>query len=707
MARKILIALVVLLTLLVLAVVVFVATFDANRFKPRIEEYVASHYQRTLTIDGDLSLTLFPNIAISLPATRLSERDSSDPVASVGAARVSVGLLPLLRGAVVADKVQVDKLTATVVRRADGSLSIDDLLGKGEPAPAQDKPADGGVGIGPTDIDIGGIEILGAELRYVDEAAGRTVGVHELELVTGAIASRGTTPVKLSFVVRSDQPPGEAKVSAHGELRLDLPAGSVTADGLAATIAVQAEPTPGQKVDATLKSSGLKVSTDSLSAQTVDLAARIVEGGRTVDAKLAGPLSGNLESMVFELPALSGSIDVADPAMPGGKLAMPIEASLKADLGNERIELVTKTTVEGSTIDARTNVSGFEKPKIAFDLKADKLDLDRIAPPVATPPAAEKPAGSPGGAAPAAPAGQVDLSPLAGLDLDGKVTVGELVASGIHASDVNATIKAQGGRLTIAPLTARLYGGSLDGKLSAQAEGNRVGADAALANVAVGPLLEAATGNRLIEGTGALKLQLASAGPTVDAMKRAVDGKASLALLDGAVRGIDLGEKIRQARELIGRGQSEQTASDATKKTDFSSMTISFDIADGIASSNDLELKSPLLRVGGKGRIDIGAGTIDYTASPSLVATSTGQGGRDRDELHGVTIPVRVTGALASPGWQIDWAAAARELIESRAADKLKDSLAPKVDELQRKRDDAKEDLKGRAAEKLRGLFGR
>src|SRR5690606_28809691 len=253
------------------------------------------------------------------------------------------------------------------------------------------------------------------------------------------------------------------------------------------------------------------------------------------------------------------------------------DLSLKADVGNERIELVTKTTVEGSTIDARTNVSGFEKPKISFDLRADKLYLDRIALPVAPPPAAEKPAGSPGSAAPNSPADQVDLSPLAGLDLDGKVTVGEFVASGIHASDVNATIKAQGGRLTIAPLTARLYGGSLDGKLSAQAEGNRVGADAALANVAVGPLLEAATGNRLIEGTGALKLQLASAGPTVDAMKRAVDGKASLALVDGAVRGIDLGEKIRQARELIGRGQSEQTASDATKKTDFSSMTISFD----------------------------------------------------------------------------------------------------------------------------------
>ncbi len=705
MARKILIALVVLLALLVAAVVVFVASFDANRFKPRIQEYVANRYQRTLTIDGDLFLTLFPRIAISLPATRLSERNSTDPVASVGAARVSVELLPLLRGAVVADKVRVEKLTATVVRRADGTLSIDDLLGKGEPAPA-DKPAEGGMGIGPTDLDIGGIEILGAELRYVDEAAGRTVGIHDLELVTGAIASRGTTPVKLAFVVRSDQPPGEAKVTANGDLQLDLPAGSFTATGLAATVAAQAEPGPGQQLDATLKTDGLAVSTDSLSADTVELVARVVEASRTVDAKLAGPLAGNLESMLFELPKLAGSIDIADPAMPGGKLSMPIEASLKADVGKERIELVTKTTVEGSTIDARTDVTGFEKPKIAFDLSADRLDLDRIAPPVAAAPA-DRPAASGGASAPAAPEAEIDLSPLAGLDLDGRIAVGELVARGIRASDVRATLKAQGGRLAIAPLTASLYGGSLDAKLTAQAEGNRVGADASLANVSVGPLLEAATGNRLIEGTGKLQLQLASAGRTVDALKRAVDGKASLALVDGAVRGIDLGEKIRQARELIGRGQSEQAASDATKKTDFSSMSISFDIRDGVASSKDLDLRSPLLRVGGEGRIDIGAGTIDYTARPSLVATSTGQGGRDRDELHGVTIPVRVTGALASPGWQIDWAAAAREMIESRAADKLKESIAPKVDELQRKRDDAKEDLKGRATDKLRGLFGR
>src|SRR5690606_24282335 len=143
--------------------------------------------------------------------------------------------------------------------------------------------------------------------------------------------------VTLSFLVRSDQPPGQAKVSASGDLQLDLPAGSFTGTGLAASLVAQAELDAGRTLEATLAAKGMQVSTNSIAAETVDLAARWVEGPRTIDAKLAGPLAGNLDDMVFELPGLAGSIDIADPALPGGKLAMPIEASLKADVGKERL----------------------------------------------------------------------------------------------------------------------------------------------------------------------------------------------------------------------------------------------------------------------------------------------------------------------------------------------------------------------------------
>ena len=131
--------------------------------------------------------------------------------------------------------------------------------------------------------------------------------------------------------------------------------------------------------------------------------------------------------------------------------------------------------------------------------------------------------------------------------------------------------------------------------------------------------------------------------------------------------------------------------------------------------------KSPLLRLGGAGKIDIAGGQLDYTARASLVGTSKGQGGKDAAELRGVTIPVVLTGPFEALQWKIDWASAAKAALKSRAAEKLSGKLAPKKAELKAKADarkaeletkkDAKvNELKDKAARKLgdkfKGLLG-
>lgn len=710
MIRKVALVLGTLVVLLVLALVVLAITFDADRFKPQIEGYVASHYQRTLEIDGELSLSVFPRIAITVPATRLSAPDSADPAASVRAVQVAVELLPLLRGAVVADKVRIDGLRAAVIRRRDGSLNFDDLLGRGGTGQAHGRdgapPAGDRAGgmLGPGSVDIGGIEVTDAELTWIDEIGGQHVTVHDLAASLGAIHTQGTTPAKVSFRVENQQPQAEATVSAAGNLVLDLAAGAASAEGVAIKVVAQLAVDAARKLQANLDVSGLAASTSRATASTVAFSAQLDEPGRTVVAKLAGPLAADLGTTTVELPALSGSIEIEDPAMPGGRLSLPVRAQAGADARHEQANVTLQTTLEDSTIDLEARLKGFGAPHVDFDLRANRLDLDRLAPPVATSAAPARPAtpDAPGAAAADTP---IDLSALTGLELDGRIAIDELLARGMQASAVRATVKAHDGRLDVAPLAARLYEGTLDAKLSAQAAGNRVSMQAGLADIAIGPLLEAAAGNRLLEGHGRLDLQLATAGASTEAMKRALGGKAALRLVDGAIRGIDIGEKIRRAEEFLGKAQPENAQSDATRKTEFSSFSVSFDIADGIASSTDLDLKSPLLRIEGAGRIDIPAGTIDYLARPALVATAQGQGGRDRDALHGVTVPVHVTGALAAPEWQVDWASVARELLRSKAGDRLRESVAPQVDELKERRDEARDALKDKAADKLRGLL--
>jgi AsmA protein len=136
-------------------------------------------------------------------------------------------------------------------------------------------------------------------------------------------------------------------------------------------------------------------------------------------------------------------------------------------------------------------------------------------------------------------------------------------------------------------------------------------------------------------------------------MKRALGGTARVELRDGGWRGVNLTEKYTDVRALMG-SQSARSA-DRSKRTDFSEITASFNIRNGVARNDDLSGKAPTLRLAGAGNIDIGNSLLDYLAKVSLVATSKGQGGRDLANLAGVTVPVKITGPFDKPNVSPDY----------------------------------------------------
>ncbi len=87
-------------------------------------------------------------------------------------------------------------------------------------------------------------------------------------------------------------------------------------------------------------------------------------------------------------------------------------------------------------------------------------------------------------------------------------------------------------------------------------------------------------------------------------------------------------------------------ASDQKQKTDFSEMSASFNIKNGVAHNDDLSIKAPILRITGSGDIDIGNETLNYVAKPTVVASLKGQGGNDLDKLSGLTFPIKLTGSF-------------------------------------------------------------
>lgn len=109
--------------LLGLAIAIISVSFDPNAYKDDITRYVKQNQQRTLSIPGDLHLSFYPKLGIRVGALSLSEFGSDAVFASVAGATVSVELLPLLSKQVVVDRVQVDGLSASIVRGQDGRFN--------------------------------------------------------------------------------------------------------------------------------------------------------------------------------------------------------------------------------------------------------------------------------------------------------------------------------------------------------------------------------------------------------------------------------------------------------------------------------------------------------------------------------------------------------------------------------------------------------
>lgn len=774
MIRKLLITIGVLLGLLV--VVVIGASFvDVNYFKPKIEEFVSTRYKRTLSFDGDLKLSVFPSIGVSLPGIRLSEPDQPDQdAATLGSAQVSVALMPLLRGQIEADSISIEGLKAKVIRNADGSLSIDDLIGGGDTAAStEETPEPEQSGKIPA-FHINGVELKGARVVFEDRQAGQTYTLDRMNLQTGPLANVIETPIELQLGFGATAPESRGELGLKGRLALNLDeglygfkdfsanlkgaidtlqvqqfalrlkgfsfnpqgpiidvdglsidsSGRMGADAFKANVAaprlaiakdnasgetVQAKVSLGDKewLNAALNLSGVGGTASDLRIASLGLESSLKQDGRSVAAKLSTPVEANLSEGRYQLTKLDGQVDIDDPSLSKAVSSLKLDGKASADLNKENAAVDLAAVLDQAKMALKAGVNGFKTPRIKVELDADKLDVDRLFPPAKEAEAsAANPPAAPGNAAET----PVDLSALKNLTLDARVGIGHLIARGLEARQLKANAKIANGQLTLAPVSASLY----EGRMTAQSvvstgsstAANKMTLKADFSGISISPLLKALADQDMLEGKGNLNVAVNTGGGTVEALKRSLAGNVALALKDGAVKGINLGEKIRQARSMFSSNKSTENQSvDTSQKTDFTEMSVSFALQNGIARSNDLSLKSPLLRVGGEGSIDIGRSVMDYTVKASVVGTSSGQGGRDLEQLKGVTIPVRLTGAFDALAWQIDWGTAGKEALKSKVGEQAQEKLKANEDKLKSKLNEKVDTSKAKDA--LKGLLGR
>ena len=94
----------------------------------------------------------------------------------------------------------------------------------------------------------------------------------------------------------------------------------------------------------------------------------------------------------------------------------------------------------------------------------------------------------------------------------------------------------------------------------------------------------------MLEGKGNVAVNLTMQGSTVSAMKKALNGKLSLNLADGALKGIDIDKKLSAAQAMLSKDSATTQTQSASKdeKTDFKECKATFKVNNGIAHNLSL-----------------------------------------------------------------------------------------------------------------------
>ncbi len=453
--KKVAVGVVVLVVLVVGALLVLPSFWDWNAEKGRMAALVKEHTGRDLEIAGNVSLHLLPTPAFSAREVTLANlaEGSGPAMVRLEELRISIGLLPLLRGEILVNSVTLVKPEVLLEVLPDGRANWNFAAAEGA---AGERPQVGGAPGGTAEpqaavrpIRVDSFLIENGVVHYRDARSGREETLSDLNAELAADSLVG--PFAASG----------AGVYEKVPLEFDFSLGQVIEGGatpLSLSLRLPQAAAGGSFVGALSRHADLQTLRGRLQAEGENLA-------RVLRALLLGTLPSESPGLVAQPFSLAAEIG-----------ASSTEASAEA----------VRLVLGPLSLEGRVAAVLGEAPDITASFSTKTVDLDALlalAPEAAqsgTAPAAENPAppavdGS--GAAPAAgAAGSGPAGLPSGISASLELNAQALLYRGQTVRQLQAAARLEDGRLQVTRATVQLPGSSdasVTGTLTADAQGPR------------------------------------------------------------------------------------------------------------------------------------------------------------------------------------------------------------------------------------------
>ena len=609
-----------LILLLIAALVLLPKFVDVKQYKPRIEAQVTKATGRSFSLGDDLRLSLFPYASLSFSDLHLGSLPGfkEKDFIIVKSFDVRVKLVPLLFKDIQIKRFILKGTRLVLETSKDGRTSWEfntkttpELSVKTPTEIKKPRNAESGEGLALKAFTLGELAVTDGSVLWLDHKKKERKEISDVTLLLQDVSL--DRPIGVTFSARLDKQPFSLKGNVG-------PIGKMLGKG---TIPLDLSVRAFEQVDMALKGNVVDPSTQPKFDLTINVS----------------PFSPR------KLLAAAGKAMPVSTSDPGVLNRVSFKAGIKGDSKNVSVSDGV-LDMDESKVNYTIKAGDFEKPRIAFNMDLNQIDLDRY-----LPPPTKKTAGEIEPKATAPKEGKKsDYSKLRRLSLNGTMRIGKLKIKNAKIERVHLTLTGEKGIFNMKPLTMALYQGDVTGSgmLSVQNDVPGTNIQLKLDNVQAGPLFRDVLKKDFLEGMLKAQIDLIMKGDDAVAIKRTLDGNGDLLFKDGSIKGVDLNGMVHNAKAAFGLAEKGAKA----PRTDFSELHVPFSVRNGLVSTANTALISPLIRLKASGNADLLKELLDFRLEPKLVGTLKGQG--DNKDRSGLMVPVLVAGSFSSPKFRPD-----------------------------------------------------
>jgi AsmA protein len=338
---------------LIAAVAAVSLILDPNDYKARIEQALEEATGRAVSIQGDISLAVYPRLGVQTGRVVLANVPdfSESTFASVEHMRLDVRLVPLFWRRLEVGSVLLDGLRVNLVWDENQRGSWEGL---GEstrrrprvssPEPAPGAPDRGGENQTPplmADFSIGALKLKNGRIRWHDVTKAQRYTLEDVSLETGVIRPNEPISVKMASRVLGDSPALKGDLTMTGELQFNPKARIFNLDGLELNADALMESPPAEAAlnltgDVVVDLANHTVSVRSFVAKPKfqDDAAAVA-----VRATLSGGLNGDWVAGIYSLRGFEFRTSVDDPQKFFGSMELTGGASADLNLVEQTLKV--------------------------------------------------------------------------------------------------------------------------------------------------------------------------------------------------------------------------------------------------------------------------------------------------------------------------------------------------------------------------------